>query len=228
MPDGYRGVCAPDVPDAVRRRLSDAGPDPATVLLAAVVAVLAGVAGTAVLVSGARPDGASPVFGAVVGGGGLLVALVSTALAVRGAAALRRRRTAERAGWYVSAGSLAELAARDPAAGDLVAQAQAAVERIRCAAPGTPAAAVDGVALRRIEWSVVEAARAPADDAGRARLAAEVTRLTELAESAGGHGVEPAPDGTAPVSRLADELDRAGLIATEMRRFAHGDKETTD
>jgi len=55
------------VPDQVRRRLLAGGTEPATVLLTTVVAVLFGAGGLAILLSGARPSGASPVFGPVAG-----------------------------------------------------------------------------------------------------------------------------------------------------------------
>ncbi|HEY3501615.1 MAG TPA: hypothetical protein VGN37_02375 [Actinocatenispora sp.] len=228
MSDGYHGVCAPDVPEAVRRGLDGAGPEPASVLLAAIVAVLAGVAGVAVLASGARPVGASAaVFGAAAGGGGLLVALVAAVLAVRGAVRLRRARAAERTGRYVSARALADLAERDPAAAALVARTQETVRRIR-ASPGALAAALDEAALRRIEWSVAEAALRLADDAERERLAAEVARLDELVRTAAELDV-PRPSGAEPsVARLTDDLDRASLIATEIRRFAGSDRKSTD
>ncbi|MEV0838221.1 hypothetical protein AB0I55_01565 [Actinocatenispora sera] len=203
----------------MRRRLLAAGTEPATVLLTAIVAVLFGIGGLAILLSGARPSGASPLFGAVAGDGGLLVALVAGLVAVRGAVSLRRERAAESAGVLFDRRRLAALTAADPAAAALLLAAQQTIDAIRAGSE-----TLDEASLRRIEWAVVTtAADCGADPARHAALADEVRRLERLASTG------PAPSGSAPsLAALSDELDRAGLTASELRRLTGGDRDRTD
>ncbi|BCJ35903.1 hypothetical protein Athai_34060 [Actinocatenispora thailandica] len=214
-----RPVCAPEVPEPVRRRLLAGGTDPATVLLTTIVAVLFGIGGLAILLSGARPSGASPVFGVVAGDGGLLVALAAGLVAVRGAVSQRRERAAEVAGVLLGRRRLAALAAADPPATTLLAAAQQAIDAIRAGSD-----ILDEPSLRRIEWAVATAAGdCGADPARHAALADEVRRL----ERWGATG--PAPSGTGPsLAALSDELDRAGLAVTELRRLTGTERERTD
>lgn len=214
-----RPVCAPQVPDQVRRRLLAGGTEPATVLLTTVVAVLFGAGGLAILLSGARPSGASPLFGAVAGDGGLLVALVAALVAVRGAVSLRRERAAESAGVLFGRRRLAALAAADPPAAALLLAAQQAIDALRAGGD-----TLDEQSLRRIEWAVANtAADCGADPDRHAALADEVRRLERLVPAG------PAPAGPQPsLAALSDELDRAGLAATELRRLTHGERDRTD
>jgi hypothetical protein len=127
--------------------------------------------------------------------------------------------------------ALADLAERDPDAAGLVARARDALRRIRSSPAyrsGALAAALDEAALRRIEWSVVQAALRLSGDGERARLTAEVARLDELAGTAAELVAPPSPGAAPSVSRLSDDLDRASLITAEIRRFAHGDRESTE
>lgn len=214
-----RPVCAPQVPDQVRRRLLAGATEPATVLLTTVVAVLFGVGGLAILLSGARPSGASPLFGAVAGDGGLLVALVAALVAVRGAVSLRRERAAESAGVLFGRRRLAALAAADPPAAALLLAAQRAIDAVRGGSDP-----LDEQSLRRIEWAVAHtAADCRADPDRHAALADEVRRLERLVPAG------PAPSGPrASLAALSDELDRAGLAATELRRLTRGERDRTD
>ncbi|MGA8117510.1 MAG: hypothetical protein WCA46_28055 [Actinocatenispora sp.] len=221
----FRAVVAPQLPAKLRERLAtDRGADPSTVALAGVLTVLFGVAGVAVIVSGAAPRDASPVlFGAVAGGGGLLIALVAALTALRGAAALRRSGAVRRAGLLIDRHTLDELATRQPAAGAVVARTQRAVDRIRASEAyrtGNLSTVIDNDALDRIEWTVAEAALRR-DDTGRelVELAAQVTRLEKLADTAEQLGAaDPARSGGVPpaTGQLSDELERSTLVAEEM------------
>ena len=221
----FRDSFAPDVPADQRRRLAAAErarDGVAYAVFAALVAVLFGVAGLAVLLSGAAPQGTShALFDAVAGGGALLVAVAAGALAVRGGAHARTRRS----GGDRYAGRH-QLAALPPELGALVARAQRSADRIRGTAAfagSALAGVIDAEALDRIEWSVVREAlrRAETGATDPGDLTARVDRLEGLADTtaridaaltASSRDVEP-PDG------LSDELDRAADVAADVERY---------
>jgi hypothetical protein len=239
--DSFRDSFAPGVPAAERRRLAaaEAGRDGAVyAAFAALVAVLFGVAGLAVLLSGAAPDGASKgLFDAVAGGGALLVALAAGVIAARGGAHAVTRRMGTREERYVGQRRLAELAQASPERGRLVARVQVAADRIRStAAFGGPAldAVVDADGLDRIEWTLIRqallgrAADHRADDRAD-DLADQVERLDKLAGSAERidralAAPEPAAPGTpTPTSlREFDDLERAAGAADDVERYLRG------
>jgi hypothetical protein len=221
MADGFRESFAPGVPAAERRRLVAAERARDGVVyaaFAALVAVLFGVAGLAVLLSGAAPGGASrAVFDAVAGGGALLVAVAAGLLAARGGARAVTRRVGEREDRYVGRHRLAELARDAPELGALAMRAQTAADRIRSTtAFGGPAlnGVVDADGLDRIEWAIVGAALRRADPADLKR---QVDRLDGLADSADridrALATAPGPDG------LSEDLDRAHGAANDVERY---------
>ncbi len=225
---GFRDVFAPEV----SARLASGGPgDLSTVALAAVLTVLFGAAGLTILISGAAPRDASPaLFGAVAGGGSLLIALVAALLAVRGATRLRQLRAAARAGQYVSRHELVLLAQRNPAAGELVGRTQRSVSRIRSSAAyraGDMSTVFGDGALRRIEWMLTSAAlRCPDGDSGLAALSTQVARLETLAGTAERLGAvtDQGPEvHLAAADRIADELDGPTLVADEMLHLRRND-----
>jgi hypothetical protein len=234
----FRDTFAPGVPAAERRRLAaaEAGRDGAVyAAFAALVAVLFGVAGLAVLLSGAAPEGASRgLFDAVAGGGALLVALAAGLVAARGGARAVTRRTGAREDRYVGRHQLAELARSAPEPGRLVARAQAAADRIRATtAFGSPAmdAVVDAAGLDRIEWTLVHralgpAGPAPTGPAGSDDLAIQLDQLETLAGSAERIDralASPALAGPAvPSADLADDLERAARAADDVERYLRG------
>jgi hypothetical protein len=231
----FRDTFAPGVPAAERRRLAaaEAGRDGAVyAAFAALVAVLFGVAGLAVLLSGAAPEGASRgLFDAVAGGGALLVALAAGLAAARGGARAVTRRTGAREDRYVGRHQLAELARSAPGSGRLVARAQAAADRIRATtAFGSPAmdAVVDAAGLDRIEWTLVHRALGPvgAVPTGPDDLAIQVDQLETLADSAERIDRALAPPALAgpavPSADLADDLERAARAADDVERYLRG------
>lgn len=230
--DSFRDSFAPGVPAAERRRLAaaEAGRDGAVyAAFAALVAVLFGVAGLAVLLSGAAPDGASKgLFDAVAGGGALLVALAAGLVAARGGAHVVTRRMGTRERRYVGRRTLAELAQSSPELGRLVARVQVAADQIRStAAFGGPAmdAVIDADGLDRIEWTLIrQVLSAAAGD-----LDEQVERLEKLADSAGRidralAAPEPAaPAAPTPASlREFDDLERAAGAADDVERYLRG------
>jgi hypothetical protein len=237
--DSFRDSFAPGVPAAERRRLAaaEAGRDGAVyAAFAALVAVLFGVAGLAVLLSGAAPDGASKgLFDAVAGGGALLVALAAGLVAARGGAHAVTRRMGTREERYVGCRRLAELAQSAPELGQLVARVQAAADRIRAtAAFGGPAldAVVDADGLDRIEWTLIRRALLERAGDGLAGddhaddLAGQVDRLEKLADSAERIDralAAPEPAAPTPTSlRELDDLERAAGAADDVERYLRG------
>jgi hypothetical protein len=154
------------------------------VVLAGLISVVFGVAGIAVVVSGAHPRGADPlVFQAVAGGGMLLVAVLALIACVRTAARQRATRQAY-ARWGDQIVTESELAAVSPDIGRLVGQAFQAIDQIRESVPyrdGWLDSVLDAAAIDAAEWSVaVEARRAQRNGKVTASLTGQVERLSEL------------------------------------------------
>ena len=224
----FRESFAPGVGAAERKRLgaAEAARDGvAYAVFAALVAVLFGVAGLAVLLSGAAPVGASrALFDAVAGGGALLVATAAGLVAVRGGTRAAARRTGQDR--YVGRHRLAELALSAPELGRLVAEAQRSADRIRATA-AYRGPALEGVisaeALDRIEWTIVrEALRLGDSPAGPEKLRYQVDRLAALADSAEriDAALAAAPPALAtPDTGLAEDLDRAAGAAADVERY---------
>ncbi|WP_163505493.1 hypothetical protein [Fodinicola acaciae] len=195
-----RPVFAPAVPENARRDLSgEPDPSPLPVVLAALVGVVFGLAGIAVIVSGGHPRDADPVvFQAVAGGGSLLVAVLALIACVRTAAGQRatRRAYAQWSEQVVAERELATIAADVPEIGAILRQAFQAIDDIRESGPyrdGWLNSVLDAAALDGAEWSIaVEARRAHRAGAMTASLTGQANRLSELRSA---------------VRRLADDID---------------------
>lgn len=183
-----RPVFAPAVPENVRQQLGDEpDPSPLAAVLAGLISVVFGLAGIAVVASGAHPQGADPlVFQAVAGGGLLLVAVMALVACVRTAARQRATRQAY-AKWHeqvVAESELATIAAENPEIGRLLGRAFQAIDEIRESVPyrdGWLETVLDTSALHAAEWSIaVEARRAHRGGAATASLNGQVERLSEL------------------------------------------------
>jgi hypothetical protein len=165
-PSWLRPAFGPAVPEDIRRQLvgdTDAGALP--LLLTGLVSIVFGIAGTAVLVSGAHPRDADPVvFQAVAGGGLLLVALATLVLCVRSTARQKSARR-DREQWrdqVISQSELATIVAAAPAIGELLSAATAATDEIRAStayAEGWLESAFPEDTIRISEWSVAVHAR---------------------------------------------------------------------
>lgn len=228
MAESFRDTFAPEVPERERRRLSaaEAGRDGVVyAAFAALVAVLFGVAGLAVLLSGAAPDGASKgLFDAVAGGGALLVAVAAGLVAARGGARAVTRRMGNREHRYVGRHRLAELAQSAPELGRLVARVQAAADRIRATpAFGEPAmdAVIDAAGLDRIEWTLIQQALHPSGEGDLAGQADQLETLAESAERIDRALAAPLPPAPHPVD-LSDDLYQATRAAHDVERYLRG------
>lgn len=225
-PAAYPAVVAPSVPDAVRGLLRTSADElsPLPILLGGLLTLWLGVAGGAVLVTGAHPRDVDPfvwsavAVGSVVAAAGALVATVRTVLR-------RRAVRAAHARWGDQVVSSADLAAASatPGVGEALDAALAAIADIRASAPyreGWLGGLCDEPGIRAAEWSVAVAAR----HASR--------RRTGLASSAGPLLLEQVEGLLAlreSVLSLADQLDeqRTGDLVARTLPVHEGDRADT-